>query len=129
MRISDWSSDVCSTDLDIAPRVAAKLDVQQLSDIMHVHGATSFDRPTYAGNAITTVEAPAGTVVATVRLASFTAVGEGGSDAVEAVSTSAALPTHTRFVKRAALQSERPDHVATNMVVSAVRGPGSTDNF
>src|SRR3546814_3036822 len=95
MRISDWSSDVCSSDLvlfagtafgkDIAPRVAAKLDVQQLSDIMHVHGATSFDRPTYAGNAITTVEAPAGTVVATVRLASFTAVGEGGSAAVEAV--------------------------------------------
>ncbi|MGH6959079.1 MAG: electron transfer flavoprotein subunit alpha/FixB family protein, partial [Dongiaceae bacterium] len=69
---------------DLAPRVAAKLNVQQVSDIMAVHGANKFDRPIYAGNAITTVEAPAGTVVATVRLASFTAVGEGGSAAVEA---------------------------------------------
>jgi electron transfer flavoprotein alpha subunit len=114
---------------DIAPRVAAKLDVQQLSDIMHVHGATSFDRPTYAGNAITTVEAPAGTIVATVRLASFTAVGEGGSAAVEAASTSAALPSHTRFVKMEAQKSERPDLQAANKVVSGGRALGSSENF
>ncbi|WP_028079249.1 electron transfer flavoprotein subunit alpha/FixB family protein [Solimonas soli] len=114
---------------DLAPRVAAKLDVQQLSDIMHVHGATRFDRPTYAGNAITTVEAPAGIVVATVRLASFTAVAAGGSAAVEAASTSAALPSHTRFVKMEAQKSERPDLQAASKVVSGGRALGSSENF
>ncbi len=114
---------------DLAPRVAAKLDVAQVSDIMAVHGPSSFDRPTYAGNAITTVEAPAGTVVATVRLASFTAVGAGGSAAVETVSVSAALPSHTRFVKLEAQKSERPDLQSANRVVSGGRALGSSENF
>ncbi len=115
---------------DIAPRVAAKLDVQQVSDIMAVHGASSFDRPTYAGNAILTVDAPAeSTIVATVRLASFTAVAEGGSAAIEAASTSAVLPTHTRFVKLEAQKSERPDLQAANKVVSGGRALGSADAF
>ncbi len=114
---------------DLAPRVAAKLDVQQISDIMAVHSATSFDRPIYAGNAITTVDAPEGAVVATVRLASFTAVGEGGSAAIEAASTSAALPSHTRFVKLEAQKSERPDLQAASKVVSGGRALGSSDNF
>ena len=115
---------------DTAPRVAAKLGVQQISDIMVAHSATSFDRPTYAGNAIVTVEAPASpAIVATVRLASFTAVGATGSAAVEAASTSAALPTHTRFVKLEAQKSERPDLQAANKVVSGGRALGSSDNF
>ena len=114
---------------DLAPRVAAKLDVAQVSDVMAVHGPSSFDRPTYAGNAITTVEAPAGTVVATVRLASFTAVGAGGSAAVETVSVSAALPSHTRFVKLEAQKSERPDLQSANRVVSGGRALGSSENF
>jgi electron transfer flavoprotein alpha subunit len=114
---------------DTAPRVAAKLNVQQVSDIMAVHSANSFDRPIYAGNAITTVEAPAGMVVATVRLASFAAVGQGGSAAVEAVTLSAALPTHTRFVKLEAQKSERPDLQAAARVVSGGRAFGSADNF
>jgi len=115
---------------DIAPRVAAKLDVQQVSDIMAVHSATSFDRPTYAGNAILTVEAqPAPTIIATVRLASFTAVAEGGSAAIEAASTSATLPTHTRFVKLEAQKSERPDLQAASKVVSGGRALGSADAF
>ncbi|WP_028007736.1 electron transfer flavoprotein subunit alpha/FixB family protein [Solimonas flava] len=114
---------------DLAPRVAAKLDVQQVSDIMAVHGASSFDRPTYAGNAITTVEAPAGTVVATVRLASFNAVAQTGSAAVETVSVSAALPTHTRFVKLEAQKSERPDLQSAAKVVSGGRALGSSENF
>jgi electron transfer flavoprotein alpha subunit len=114
---------------DLAPRVAAKLDVAQVSDVMAVHGANSFDRPTYAGNAITTVETPAGTVVATVRLASFTAVGAGGSAAVETVSVSAALPSHTRYVKLEAQKSERPDLQSANRVVSGGRALGSSDNF
>ncbi|SEQ99696.1 electron transfer flavoprotein alpha subunit [Solimonas aquatica] len=114
---------------DLAPRVAAKLDVQQVSDIMAVHGASSFDRPTYAGNAITTVEAPAGIVVATVRLASFTAVAQGGSAAVETLSISATLPGHTRFVKLEAQKSERPDLQSAARVVSGGRAMGSSDNF
>ncbi|QHS09887.1 electron transfer flavoprotein subunit alpha/FixB family protein [Sinimarinibacterium sp. NLF-5-8] len=114
---------------DLAPRVAAKLDVQQVSDVMAVHGANSFDRPIYAGNAIVTVEAPAGTVVATVRLASFQAVGEGGSAAVEAASVSATLPAHTRFVKLEAQKSERPDLQAAARVVSGGRALGSSENF
>jgi len=115
---------------DTAPRVAAKLGVQQVSDIMLAHSATSFDRPTYAGNAIATVEAPAEPLVlATVRLASFTAVGNGGSAAVESASTSAALPTHTRFVSLEAQKSERPDLQAARKVVSGGRALGSSDAF
>ena len=115
---------------DTAPRVSAKLGVQQVSDIMVAHSATSFDRPTYAGNAIITVEAPAEpAIVATVRLASFTAVGAGGSAAVKSASTSAALPTHTRFVKLEAQKSERPDLQAAKTVVSGGRALGSSENF
>jgi electron transfer flavoprotein alpha subunit len=114
---------------DLAPRVSAKLNVQQVSDIMAVHSATQFDRPIYAGNAITTVEAAAGTVVATVRLASFTAVAEGGAAAVETVSVSAALPSHTRFVKIEAQKSARPDLQSASRVVSGGRALGSSENF
>ncbi|TJY60865.1 electron transfer flavoprotein subunit alpha/FixB family protein [Sinimarinibacterium sp. CAU 1509] len=114
---------------DLAPRVAAKLDVHQVSDIMAVHSATSFDRPTYAGNAITTVEAPAGIIVATVRLASFTAVGAGNSAAVEAATVSATLPSHTRYVKLEAQKSERPDLQSAARVVSGGRALGSSENF
>ncbi|MDM4772177.1 electron transfer flavoprotein subunit alpha/FixB family protein [Solimonas sp. SE-A11] len=115
---------------DLAPRVAAKLNVQQVSDIMAVHAPNKFDRPIYAGNAITTVEAAAGTVVATVRQASFNAVvGEGGSAAVETVSVSAALPSHTRFVKIEAQKSARPDLQAASRVVSGGRALGSSENF
>ncbi|MGQ0618408.1 MAG: electron transfer flavoprotein subunit alpha/FixB family protein [Panacagrimonas sp.] len=115
---------------DLAPRVAAKLDVQQVSDIMHVHSATSFDRPIYAGNAICTVEAPASPLVlGTVRLASFQAAAGGNSAPVEAASVSATLPTHTRFVSLAAQKSERPELQSANRVVSGGRALGSSDAF
>lgn len=114
---------------DLAPRVAAKLGVQQISDIMAVHSATRFDRPIYAGNAITTVEAPAGMVVATIRLASFTASAAGGSAAVEAVSLSVTLPTHTRFKSVQAAKSERPELQSANRVVSGGRALASADAF
>jgi electron transfer flavoprotein alpha subunit len=115
---------------DTAPRVSAKLGVQQVSDIMVAHSATSFDRPTYAGNAIVTVEAPASpAIVATVRLASFTAVGAGGSAAIESATSSATLPTHTRFVSLEAQKSERPDLQAARKVVSGGRALGSSDAF
>jgi electron transfer flavoprotein alpha subunit len=114
---------------DLLPRVAAKLGVPQISDIMAVHGPTSFDRPIYAGNAITTVEAPAGTIVGTVRLASFTAVGAGNSAAVEKLSLNAQAPTHTRFVKMEAQGTDRPDLQSAARVVSGGRAFGSADNF
>ncbi|ULQ46201.1 FAD-binding protein [Flagellatimonas centrodinii] len=114
---------------DLAPRVAALLGVPQISDVMAVHSATSFDRPIYAGNAITTVEAPAGTLVATVRLASFNAVAADGNAAVEAVSINATLPSHTRFKGLAAQKSERPDLQSAGRVVSGGRALGSSENF
>jgi electron transfer flavoprotein alpha subunit len=115
---------------DLAPRVAAKLDVQQVSDIMAVHGATSFDRPIYAGNAIVTVEAPAAPLVlGTVRLASFQAAAGGNSAPVEAASVTATLPSGTRFVKLEAQKSERPKLQSANRVVSGGRAMGSGENF
>jgi len=116
---------------DLLPRVAAKLGVQQISDIMAVHSATSFDRPIYAGNAIVTVEAPAAPlVVATVRLASFQAVGAAAAPApVEKISLQAALPTHTRFVKLDAQKSERPELQSAARVISGGRALGSAENF
>lgn len=114
---------------DLAPRVAALLGVPQVSDVMAVHGPKSFDRPIYAGNAITTVEAPEGTVVATVRLASFNGVAADGSAAIEAVSVTATLPTHTRYKGLAAQKSERPDLQSAARVVSGGRALGSSENF
>ncbi|HUR39796.1 MAG TPA: electron transfer flavoprotein subunit alpha/FixB family protein [Verrucomicrobiae bacterium] len=114
---------------DLLPRVAALLGVPQVSDIMLVHAPNKFDRPTYAGNAVVTVETSASPVVATVRQASFQAAAAGGSAAIEKVSTSAKLPTHTRFVSIEAQKSERPDLQSAGRVVSGGRAFGSSDNF
>jgi electron transfer flavoprotein alpha subunit len=118
-----------TTGKDIAPRVAAKLGVPQVSDVMAVHSATSFDRPIYAGNAILTVEAPAGVVVATVRLASFTAVAAGNSAAVEKVSVAGGDVAGTRFVSIQAAKADRPDLQSAARVVSGGRALGSSENF
>lgn len=115
---------------DLMPCVAALLGVPQVSDVMAVEGSHSFKRPIYAGNAIITVEAPAGqTVVATVRTASWPEAGKGGSAAVKAASVDATLPSHTRFVGLAAGKSDRPDLQSARRVVSGGRGVGSADNF
>ncbi|HEX4871882.1 MAG TPA: electron transfer flavoprotein subunit alpha/FixB family protein [Nevskiaceae bacterium] len=114
---------------DLAPRVAARLGVAQVSDVMAVHGPSKFDRPIYAGNAITTVEAPAGQIVATVRLASFTAAATGGSATITAVSPAASLPAHTRYLKLEAQKSARPDLQSATRVVSGGRALGSADAF
>ncbi len=118
-----------TTGKDIAPRVAAKLGVPQVSDVMAVHSATSFDRPIYAGNAILTVEAPAGVVVATVRLASFTAVAAGNSAAVEKVNVAGGNVAGTRFVSIQAAKADRPDLQSAARVVSGGRALGSSENF
>ena len=115
---------------DLMPCVAALLDVGQVSDLMAVEGTHTFKRPMYAGNAIVTVEAPANhVVVATVRTASWPEAAKGGSATVEAASTNAALPTHTRFVELVAGKSDRPDLQSAKRVVSGGRGVGSAENF
>jgi len=115
---------------DLMPRLAALLDVNQLSDIMSVEGSHTFTRPIYAGNAIITVEVAADTtVVATVRTASFQAAAGGNSAPVENVAMSASVPTHTRFVDRQAGGSDRPDLQTAARVVAGGRGVGSEENF
>ena len=115
---------------DLMPCVAALLGVPQVTDVMAVEGSQTFKRPIYAGNAIITVEAPAGkTVVATVRTASWSEAGKGGSAAVEAAEVQAELPTHTRFKDLASAESDRPDLQSAKRVVSGGRGVGSAENF
>jgi electron transfer flavoprotein alpha subunit len=115
---------------DLMPRVAALLGVAQISDAMAVEGPYRFKRPIYAGNAIVTVEAPAGrTVVATVRSASFEAAPGGGSAPVTAVSVAAPAPAHTRFVALSAASSDRPDLQSASRVVAGGRALGSKENF
>ncbi len=115
---------------DLMPRVAALLDVNQLSDIMEVLGPRSFKRPIYAGNAIITVDVPDGImIVATVRTASYQAAGIGGSAAIEKVAIDAELPSHTRFVGVQIGKSDRPDLQTAAKVVSGGRALGSSENF
>ena len=115
---------------DLLPRVAALLGTSQVSDVMAVETAMRFRRPIYAGNAIATVEVTALPVVATVRIASFQAVGAGQSPApIETVRPSAPLPTHTRFVSRHVAAGDRPDLQSARRVVSGGRGLGSAESF
>ncbi len=116
---------------DLMPRVAALLGVGQLSDVMSTADGRVFRRPIYAGNAIVTVEARDDRpVVATVRTASYAAVEETGSAAIEARSLDVELPTHTRFVAhRSDTGSERPDLQTAARVVSGGRALGSADKF
>ena len=116
---------------DVLPRVAALLGVAQVSDVMSVEGSHSFKRPIYAGNAIITVEADAGSpVVATIRTASWAAAPSGASNApVEALTINVALPSHTRFVELQSGNSDRPDLQSASKVVSGGRGVGSKENF
>ncbi|MCR6686493.1 electron transfer flavoprotein subunit alpha/FixB family protein [Pseudoxanthomonas sp.] len=115
---------------DLMPVVAALLGVNQVSDLMAVQGEYTFQRPIYAGNAIVTVQAPAGqTVVATVRTASWPQAAGGGNAAIETVAVEAALPAHTRHLGLAAGSSDRPDLQSARRVVSGGRGVGSEENF
>jgi len=115
---------------DLMPRVAALLGVNQISDIMSVEGTHTFKRPIYAGNAIVTMEAPADvTVVATVRTASYRAIGGGNAATIESADISVELPTHTRFVEMQVGSSDRPDLQAAAKVVAGGRALASEDNF
>jgi electron transfer flavoprotein alpha subunit len=115
---------------DLLPRVAALLGVPQVSDLMAVEGPYRFKRPTYAGNAIVTVEAdPARKLLATVRVASFEAAKAGGAAAVETKSLDVALPSHTRYVGAKTGSTDRPDLQTAKRVISGGRALGSAENF
>jgi len=115
---------------DLMPHVAALLGVNQVSDIMSVEGSHTFRRPVYAGNAVVTVEAPeGGTLVATVRVASWQEAAAGNSATVEAVDASAELPTHTRYIGLESAASDRPDLQTASSVVAGGRALGSEEQF
>jgi len=116
---------------DFMPRLAALKGVTQISDLMRVESPYIFDRPTYAGNAIVTIEAPSDQLLcATVRCASYSAVGKSAQPApVEPLEVSVEFPTHTRFIERQAGSSDRPDLSSSKTVVSGGRGVGSSENF
>lgn len=114
---------------NVLPRVAAKLDVAQVSDITAVESPDTFQRPIYAGNAIATVQSSDAVKVLTVRTTAFDpAASSGGSAAVEAVSA-AADPGTAQFVGREVARSERPELAGAKIVVSGGRGMGSAENF
>ena len=115
---------------DLMPRVAALLNVPQITDIMGVESPTVFSRPIYAGNAIVTVETDASPVVGTVRSASFPATGNGGSAAIEKQNPELETPSHTRHVKLlSSAGADRPDLQSARIVISGGRGVGSKENF
>ena len=113
---------------NIMPRVAALLDVMQVSDIVEVVSADTFKRPIYAGNAIQTVEATDAKKVITVRTAGFQAAGGGGSASVETVSA-AADPGLSSFVENKLSESERPELTSAKIIISGGRALGSSEKF
>ncbi len=114
---------------NVAPRVAAKLDVGQVSDITKVIGPDTFERPIYAGNAIATVQSGDAVKVITVRTTGFdAAAASGGSAAVEAVAAVAA-GGNSAFVGSEIARNDRPELTAAKVIVSGGRALGSSDKF
>ena len=112
---------------NVMPRVAALLDVMVLTDVTAVVDEGTFERPIYAGNAIQTVKSADAKKVFTVRTAAFTAVGTGGSAAIEAVGGPAA--DLSSWVEDKVAASDRPELTSAKIVVSGGRGVGSKDSF
>ena len=117
-----------TTGKNFLPRVAAKLDVGQISEILKVISPDTFERPIYAGNAIETLQAPAGKKVITVRTTAFKAAAEGGNAPVEKIAA-AADPGLSSFAGEALSKSERPELTSAKIVISGGRGLGSKENF
>ncbi|MDD3838208.1 MAG: electron transfer flavoprotein subunit alpha/FixB family protein [Phenylobacterium sp.] len=113
---------------NFSPRIAAKLDGAQVSDIVEVVDANTFVRPIYAGNALETVQSTDAKKVITVRPTAFKAAEEGGSAAIETIDAGAA-PAKTRFVDQQIVKSERPELTAAKIVVSGGRAMGSAEEF
>ena len=113
---------------NILPRVAAKLDTPQVSDVIKVVSPDTFEHPIYAGNAIETVQAPAGKKILTVRTTAFAAAPETGSAVVEKIAA-AADPQLSKFAGEALSKSARPELTSAKIVISGGRGLGSAENF
>ena len=117
-----------SNGKNVMPRVAALLDVMQVSDIIKVVSPDTFERPIYAGNAIQTVQATDAKRVITVRTAAFAAAAEGGSAPIEAVSAGDAASAST-FKGEEIAKSERPELTSARIIISGGRSLGSAENF
>jgi electron transfer flavoprotein alpha subunit len=114
---------------NVAPRIAAKLDVAQISEIVAVDSTDVFQRPIYAGNAIATIQSNDPIKVITVRSTAFpAAVTEGGSAAVESIGTAPAID-RVAFVSREVTKLERPELTTASVVVAGGRGLGNRENF
>ena len=113
---------------NILPRVAARLDVMIISDVVAVLDAETFDRPIYAGNAIQTVKSRDPVRVVTIRTSGFEAAGEGAAAPVEQVSAPDAT-VDARWVADKVAESDRPELTSARIVVSGGRGVGSSEQF
>lgn len=113
---------------NILPRVAARLDVAQISEITKVDSADTFERPIYAGNAIATVQSSDSIKVITVRTTGFDAAVNGGNATIETL-TAVADSGMSSFVSREVAKLDRPELTAAKIIVSGGRGMGSSDNF
>ncbi len=113
---------------NILPRVAASLDVGQISEITKVESPDTFERPIYAGNAIATVQSIDAIKVITVRTTGFDAAAAGGSAAIEKLDA-VADSGKSAFVSRELAKSDRPELTAAKVIVSGGRGMGSGENF
>ncbi|MCL7999550.1 electron transfer flavoprotein subunit alpha/FixB family protein [Brucella sp. 21LCYQ03] len=118
-----------SNGKNVLPRVAALLDVPQISEIIEVVSADTFKRPIYAGNAIQTVQATDAKKVITVRTASFSSASQGPAAAVEEISTAAFSSNLSTFIKDALSTSDRPDLTSARIIISGGRALGSAEKF
>lgn len=114
---------------NVAPRVAAKLDVAQISDITKVVSADTFERPIYAGNAIATVQSSDATKVITVRTTGFDATAATGGNAAVETATAAADTSKSSYVGSEIAKSDRPELTAAKIIVSGGRALGSKEKF
>ena len=117
-----------TTGKNIMPRVAALLDVMQISDVTKVVAPDTFERPIYAGNAVQTVRSSEQKRVITVRTAAFQATGAGGSAPIEPV-TAAADPNLSTFVGEQLSKSERPELTSAKIIISGGRAMQNRENF
>jgi len=113
----------------LLPRVAAKLDVSPISDIIGVKDESTFVRTIYAGNAILTLQSTDPVKVITVRSTAFEAAGAGGSGGVEEAPAAGDLPSNSEFVGQELSKSDRPDLGSAKVVISGGRGMKTGDNF
>ncbi len=117
-----------TTGKNICPRVAASLDVMQVSDITKVIAPDTFERPIYAGNAVQTVQSAEPKMVITVRISAFPSAAEDGSAPVETIAAPAAVGLST-FEKAELTTSDRPELASARIVISGGRGLQSGENF